>query len=134
MAKDLNVELGLRSKPVGVTGSIYRPLDNIHQIIDAVDNLATAISRMSSPYGKSLLALLGISYIQPFSDGNKRTSRLMANGLLLSHDCAPLSYRSVDEEYYRSAMLAFYELNSIMPMKKIFIGQYEFAVNNYAVK
>lgn len=31
-------------------------------------------------------------------------------------------------------MLVFYELNSIIPIKKIFIGQYEFAAKNYAVK
>jgi Fic family protein len=32
----LHVNSGFRSKPVGVTGSKYRPLDNIHQITEAV--------------------------------------------------------------------------------------------------
>lgn len=134
LVKDLNVNLGFRAKPVGVTGSIYQPLDNIYQITEAVEELAQAVSRLKAAYAKSLLALLGVSYIQPFSDGNKRTSRLMANALLISHSLAPLSYRSVEEEDYRAAMLVFYELNSIMPMKKIFIEQYEFAAKNYAVK
>jgi len=80
-----------------------------------------------------LLTILGISYIQPFEDGNKRTGRLMANALLLSHNLAPLSYRSVDESEYRQATIVFYELNSTMPFKKIFIEQYEFAANNYAL-
>jgi len=40
----------------------------------------------------------------------------------------------LDEKEYREAMLVFYELNSIIPIKKIFIGQYEFAAKNYAVK
>ena len=57
----------------------------------------------------------------------------MANALLLSHDCAPLSYRSINESDYREAMLVFYEINSIIPFKKIFIDQYEFAANNYAI-
>jgi Fic family protein len=134
LIKDLNVNLGLRSKPVGITGSIYRPLDNVYQITEAVSALSGAMSRMETSYAKALLALLGISYIQPFEDGNKRTSRLMANAILISHSLAPLSYRSVDEEEYRNAMLVFYELNSIVPMKKIFIDQYEFAARNYAVK
>lgn len=134
LVKDLNVNLGLRSKPVGVTGSIYRPLDNIYQITEAVNELSEAILRMETPYAKSLLALLGISYIQPFEDGNKRTSRLMVNAMLISHSLSPLSYRSVDEEEYRNAMLVFYELNSIAAIKKIFIDQYEFAAKNYAVK
>lgn len=134
LVKDLNVNLGLRSEPVGITGSIYRPLDNVHQITEAVNELSDAMLRVETPYAKALLALLGISYIQPFEDGNKRTSRLMANAMLISHSLSPLSYRSVDEEEYRNAMLVFYELNSIVPMKKIFIDQYEFAAKNYAVK
>jgi Uncharacterized conserved protein len=134
IVKDLNVELGLRFKPVGITGSIYHPLDNVHQIVEAVEQLSSTVSRIKQPYAKALLALIGISYIQPFNDGNKRTSRLMANALLLSHNCSPLSYRSVDEDEYRSAVLAFYELNSIMPLKQIFISQYIFAANNYAAK
>ena len=134
LAKDLGVGLGLREKPVGVVGSIYSPLDNIYQITEAVEALGTAVSRMSTAYDKSLVALLGVGYIQPFEDGNKRTSRLMANALLLSHGLAPLSYRSVDENEYREAMLVFYELNSAMPFKKIFMSQYDFAARNYAVK
>ena len=58
----------------------------------------------------------------------------MANALLLAHDRSPLSYRSIDENEYREAMLVFYELNSIAPFKQIFIGQYLFAAQNYAVK
>jgi len=133
IVKDLSVGTGLRQKPVGVTGSKYRPLDNIHQIKDAVEALAVAISFASTPYAKALLALIGISYIQPFEDGNKRTSRIMANALLLAHHLAPLSYRSVEEKDYREAMLVFYELNSIVQLKKIFIEQYVFAAQNYAV-
>jgi len=131
---NMSVAFGLRSKAVGVTGSKYRPLDNQYQIGEAIEALSTAMDRMTTPYGKALLALLGIGYIQPFEDGNKRTSRLMANALLMAHDCAPLSYRSVDENEYREAMLVFYEINSIMSFKKIFINQYDFAAKNYSVK
>ena len=134
VVKDLNVNPGLRKNPVGVSGSIYRPLDNVYQITEAVEALSGAVDRMKMPYAKSAVALLGISYIQPFEDGNKRTSRLMADALLMANGCAPLSYRSVDEKEYREAMLVFYELNSIIPFKKIFIEQYNFAAKNYAVK
>lgn len=134
LVKDLGVGLGLRKKPVGVTGSLYRPLDNIHQITDAIDVLAASAARMSTPYAKALIGLVGLAYIQPFEDGNKRTSRLAANAVLLAHGLAPLSYRSIDEDDYREAMLVFYELNAIGPIKKIFIGQYDFAAKNYAVK
>lgn len=134
LVKGLNVNLGLRKKPVGMVGSKYLPLDNIHQIEETVEKLGFSVSKMITPYAKALIALLGISYIQPFEDGNKRTSRLFANALLLAHHLSPLSYRSVDENEYREATLVFYELNSIMPLKKIFVDQYEFAAKNYAVK
>lgn len=134
LVNGLNVQKGLRSKPVGVLGSTYQPLDNLHQITDAVDALAKAVSRATTPYTKALIMLLGISYIQPFEDGNKRTSRLMANAVLLAYGCAPLSYRSVDEKEYRDAILVFYELNSMMEFQKIFVTQYDFAARNYAVK
>ncbi|MEK7649235.1 MAG: Fic family protein [Patescibacteria group bacterium] len=134
LVKDLDVDAGVRTHAVGITGSRYRPLDNAHQINDAIESLIRAASYMQTPYARGLIALLGISYIQPFHDGNKRTGRLMANALLLANSCTPPSYRSVDEDEYREATLVFYELNSIMPMKNIFISQYEFAVQNYAVK
>ena len=57
-----------------------------------------------------------------------------ANAVLLAHGLAPLSYRSVDENDYREAVFVLYELNSVMPFKKIFIDQYDFAAKNYAVK
>ena len=133
LVKDLSVGLGFRKKPVGVLGSKYQPLDNVYQITEAVETLSRAIAKMANPYGKALIALCGISYIQPFEDGNKRVSRLMADALLMAHGLAPLSYRSVEESAYREAMLVFYELNSLVPIKKIFIAQYDFAARSYAV-
>lgn len=134
LVKDLSVGFGFRHGPVGILGSKYQPLDNVHQIIEAVEMLARAVTKMTTPYAKALVALLGVSYIQPFEDGNKRTSRLMANAVLMAYGYAPLSYRSVEESEYREAMLVFYELNSIVPSKKMFVAQYDFAARNYAVK
>ncbi len=133
LVKELGVQRGFRSKPVGVTGSIYRPLDNVHQIKEAMESLVACVNKIEDPYTKALITLLGISYIQPFEDGNKRTARLLANGILMAHNLAPLSYRSLDEEKYREAVLVFYELNSVIAFKKIFIEQYIFAALNYAV-
>lgn len=134
LVKDLGVGVGLRGKPVGVVGSVYQPLDNVHQIREGMDAIFEMVSRMKTPYTKALTALLGLSYLQPFEDGNKRTTRLFGNGILLGFGCAPLSYRSVDEGDYREAVLVFYEINSVVPFKKIFVNQYDFAARNYAVK
>lgn len=132
LIKNLNVKNGLRNSLVGITGSKYKPLDNKHQIREALEDLSASMSKMNNPYTKAFFSLLATSYIQPFEDGNKRTSRLIANAILLAHNCAPLSYRSIDEREYRSAVLVFYELNSVPTFKKIFMEQYLFAAKNYS--
>ncbi|MBI5734110.1 MAG: Fic family protein [Candidatus Kerfeldbacteria bacterium] len=131
LTEELGVSFGLRAKKVGVTGSTYIPLSIPTQINEALNDLCKAIEQLETPYEKGLLALLGISYIQPFEDGNKRTARLFANAILLACDSAPLSYRNVDEINYKESILVFYEKNSIIPMRKIFIDQYLFACENY---
>lgn len=134
LTTDLGVSSGLRSRMVGITGSAYRPLDNEHQIREALDALIAAVGRAADPYSAALILLAGLSYVQPFEDGNKRTARLMANAVLVANGRAPLSYRSTDEVAYREAMLCFYELNSVMPIKKIFTEQYLFASDQYGLR
>ena len=82
-------------------------------------------------FEKALISLILISYIQPFADGNKRTARIVSNAVLMSKKYCPLSFRTVDAIDYKKAMLLFYEQNNISAIKKIFIDQYEFAVNTY---
>jgi Fic family protein len=118
---------------VGITGTKYKPLDNKYQIKEALDSLIKLINSTSDPYSKALITLAGISYIQPFEDGNKRVSRLVSNAILLSKNCAPLSYRNTDENEYKKAMLIFYEKNSLSFIKQIFVEQYLFSTKNYLV-
>jgi len=80
---------------------------------------------------KALLSLLLIAYIQPFEDGNKRTSRLLANACLLSHHACPMSFRSIDETEYKKAIILFYERNNASLMKKLLLEQWKFSVSNY---
>ena len=133
VGKDLNISRNLRKGIVGITGTNYRPLDNEFQIREALKQLFAWIVDTDNFYEKALLSVLGISYIQPFVDGNKRTSRLLGNAILLSNGLAPLSYRSVDDRDYKEAMLVFYEQNSADPFKKLFIEQYIFAAENYNI-
>lgn len=131
LVEGLETEKGLRHHRVGITGTNYRPLDNEFQIREAVEDTCTIINQRQSVFEKALLVLLLISYIQPFTDGNKRTARLVSNGILLANDYCPLSFRTVDSIDYKKAMLVFYEQNNIVPFKEIFISQYKFAVEEY---
>jgi Fic family protein len=75
--------------------------------------------------------MLFLSYLQLFEDGNKRTSRLIGNSILISHTLCPLSLRSVDEEKYKQALVLFYEQNNFSLFKETYLEQAKFAVDNY---
>ncbi|MDD4271475.1 MAG: Fic family protein [Patescibacteria group bacterium] len=131
LIKNLNINKGLRKNIVGITGTSYRPLDNQHQIREALEKMVKAINKLKNPLEKSLVANLMIAYIQPFEDGNKRTSRLVGNALLLADDYCPLSFRSINESDYKKAMILFYEQNSARLFKELFIEQFKFSLDNY---
>lgn len=133
ITQDLGVPRNMRRTFVGITGTEYRPLGNQFQIREALESLLMYVSRTENVYEKALLLTLGISYIQPFADGNKRTSRMMANAVLLAAGYAPVSYRSVDENDYKAVTLVFYEQNSIQPFKKLFMEQYIYSAGNYNI-
>jgi hypothetical protein len=109
----------------------YRPLDNEFQIRESLINMCDLINSKSNVFEKALLALVLISYIQPFIDGNKRTARIVSNAILMNNKYCPISFRTVDSVKYKKAMLLFYEQNNISVFKEIFINQFEFAVNTY---
>jgi prophage maintenance system killer protein/predicted transcriptional regulator len=131
LVKELAVERNLRKRRVGISGTNYRPLDNEFQIYEALQSSCDVINNKESVFEKALLALVLISYIQPFMDGNKRTARIASNAILMNENYCPLSFRTVDSIDYKKAMLLFYEQNNISNFKEIFISQFEFAVNTY---
>lgn len=129
--KDLGVRRGFRHRPVGITGTRYCPLDNQHQIQEAMERLARTLKGMKDPFSRALAAVLMISYIQPFEDGNKRTGRLLGNAILASEHCCMLSYRSVVVRNYKEALILFYEQNSALMFKDLFVEQFLFACDTY---
>lgn len=131
LTKGLNITKNIRTSPVGITGTKYKPLDNSFQIKEVLKKMVDLINKKELFFEKSFLILILISYIQAFEDGNKRTARMLSNAILLAHNSIPLSYRIVSIEEYKKASLLFYEINNISYLKKIFIEQFEDAVNNY---
>ena len=131
LIEGLGVERNLRHIRVGISGTSYRPLDVEAQIREAIDDMCALVNGKDDPYEKALLTLLLIAYIQPFADGNKRTSRLMSNAQLIANKVCPLSFRTVAANDYRAALLLFYEQNNISAFKRMFLEQVEFAVREY---
>ena len=131
LIKELNVDRNIRKHIVGISGTNYKPLDNEFQIREALEDMCLVINKRENVFEKALLTLVLISYIQPFSDGNKRTARIVSNAILINNNYCPLSYRTISSIDYKKAMLLFYEQNNINAIKEIFINQFEFAVNTY---
>lgn len=131
LTKELGVERNIRHRRVGITGTNYTPLDNEFQIREALEDTVQLINGKSNIFDKALLALVLLSYIQAFTDGNKRTARIVSNGILIANSYCPISFRTVDSIDYKKAMLMFYEQNNIAAFKRIFIDQFLFAVKTY---
>ncbi len=131
LTKELSVGRNIRKRRVGISGTNYRPIDNEFQIKEALSLTCDLINKKENVFEQAFLALILISYIQPFVDGNKRTARIVSNAILLNRNHCPISFRTVDSVDYKKAMLLFYEQNNITIIKRIFIEQYEFAVKTY---
>jgi Fic family protein len=131
LVKDLGIDRNIRNRRVGITGTNYVPLDNEFQLREALQDLCDIVNNRDSVFEKALLLLVLISYIQPFSDGNKRVARIISNAILMAGEHCPISFRTIDSIDYKKAMLLFYEQNNITRFKEIFIDQFEFAVRTY---
>ncbi len=131
LVKDLGISKNIRKSLVGITGTSYKPLDNEFEIKIYLKEMCKIINQQKDIYTKAFLALSLISYIQPFEDGNKRTSRIVANSILISNGMFPLPLRSLNVNEYRESMIVFYEIGNIYNLKRLFIEQCEYTVKNY---
>lgn len=131
LIKGLSITSGIRKHAVGITGTRYLPLDNEWQTKEALEKCIHVVNSVEHPLGKALIISVMIAYIQPFTDGNKRTARMLGNAVLMAHDFFPLSYRSIDEQEYKKALILFYETNNLYHVKRLFLDQYRFALRTY---
>ena len=90
--------------------------------------LATA-QNIRNPVQASFYLLTRIAYLQPFRDGNKRTSRVMCNVPLVQANLPPLSFVDFGKQDYIISMLAFYELGNIQLAEQCFIQAYEKSIS-----
>jgi len=131
LTQNLAITPNFRTHAVGITGTIYQPPDNHHQITSAMEQVIKIVNSTPHPALKSFLVLILIAYIQPFADGNKRTSRLVSNAILLAYGYHPISYRSIDEVEYKQALILFFEQNNLYHFKRLYLNQYQSAVQSY---
>jgi Fic family protein len=131
LVENMGISADFRKHPVGITGTLYRPLPDHDGIEKAMRQMEVLCSKLKNPFDQAFAVLALLSYIQPFEDGNKRTARILANAILFSHDKSMISYRSISAVEYKKAVVLFYEQNNVSALKKVFSDQFVFAVENY---
>ncbi len=121
----------VRDHSVRIGSSAYLPIDSKVRLENQLQLVCNKASQINDPYEQSLFLLIQLSYLQAFTDVNKRTSRLAANIPLIKHNLVPLSFNDVSKEDYVSAMLAVYELNDVLPLTEIYEYSYRRAGQLY---
>lgn len=134
MMRDLldPAELGvIRHNPVQVTGTAYRPSSDHVLLSMGLAELLSKAASIEEPCEAAFFLLAGISYIQAFSDGNKRTGRLVCNEPLLRAGCPPLSFMDMDKLSYVLGLIEFYEVGVTDLLGDVIARSYEATAGEY---
>jgi fido (protein-threonine AMPylation protein) len=127
------VEGALRTKPVGIGGSVFHPTNNPALIEECFDLILQKADAIRDPLECCFFLMVQMPYLQPFLDGNKRTSRLAANIPLIRGNMCPLSFTGVPLRDYTTGILAVYELNRLELLREVFVHAYEESCVRYGV-
>lgn len=123
----------LRSFPVGIEKSVYRPTGIPQVIKECFDLLVDKAKKIEDSFEQAFFLMVQIPYLQAFDDVNKRTSRLAANIPLIRNNLAPLSFIDVPQETYVNGLLGIYELNRVELLRDVFEWAYERSCNLYSL-
>lgn len=122
----------LRTRIVGITNTVYTPLNNPQVIEECFNELLAKAAAINDPFEQSFFAAIHLPYLQPFADVNKRVSRLAANIPFIKRNLAPVSFIDIEKEFYIEAILGVYELNRIELARDMFVWAYERSARRYA--
>lgn len=122
----------LRTRPVGITGTVFMPLAVPQTIEDRFDQFLSKAAAIEDPFEQAFFAMVHIPYLQPFDDVNKRVSRLAANIPLVRCNLSPLSFVDLPRDDYVHGLLGVYELNRVELLRDVFAWAYGRSCARYA--
>ncbi|MEO7963887.1 MAG: Fic family protein [Gemmatimonadaceae bacterium] len=123
----------LREMPVQITGTPYVPTAIPQKIEEYFDQFLAIAAAIPDPFEQSFFTMVHVPYLQPFTDVNKRTSRLASNISLFRANLCPLSFVDVPEQAYVEGLLGVYELRRIELLRDVFTWAYERSCAQYTV-
>jgi Fic family protein len=121
----------IRRKVVGIDGSVYEPLSIPQKTEEYFAMIIEKANAILDPFEQSFFAMVHFPYLQPFTDVNKRVSRLAANIPFIKNNLSPLSFVGLSERHYINAMLGVYEMNRIELLRDIFVWSYGRSCQQY---
>ena len=122
----------LRSIPVGITGTVYRPPNVPQQLEEFFQLFLDKVAQIENPFEQALFTTVHIPYLQPFEDVNKRVSRLSANIPLIRGNFCPLSFVGVPERAYIDGILSLYEFGRVQLLRDVFVWAYDRSCERYS--
>jgi fido (protein-threonine AMPylation protein) len=96
----------LRSVPVSIGGTKWKPELPIESLVK--EELSDILS-LDDIYAKAVSALLLVTKKQLFIDGNKRTSVIFANHILISAGAGLIAIPEEDVPEYKRLLIRYYE-------------------------
>ena len=123
----------IRTKVVNISDTTYVP-SQVPQLLEEMISLIIGkAQQIKNPVEAAFFVWVNLAYLQPFEDGNKRTSRLAANIPLMLYNSAPLAFLDVDPRDYAKAMLGIYELLDVTIAVELFAWTYRRSIRKYQV-
>lgn len=136
LADNLMADLGaigcVRTKPVGISGTVYQPLGVPQQIEECFEMMLSKASAIEDPFEQAFFIMVHLPYLQPFEDANKRVSRLAANIPLICRNLCPLSFVDVVQQDYVAGLIGVYELNRVDLLRDVFEWAYRRSCLKYS--
>ena len=114
----------LRNRAVRISGTDYIPPKNITDIRARLNEILFDQSLYENPLEKAVYLHCNIAKLQPFIDGNKRTSRMIESVILMNADIIPVySSKDADILNYRRGLVEFYETGNYSKYVEYFLGK-----------
>ncbi len=122
----------IRSKPVGISGTVFHPLAVPQQIEECFELALSKAEAIEDPFEQAFFIMVQLPYLQPFEDANKRVSRLAANIPLIRRNLCPLSFVDVTQQDYVAGLIGVYELNRVELLRDVFVWAYRRSCLRYS--
>lgn len=127
-----DAELGkLRSYVLELQDIAYVPLSDNNILEKQYELSLEKLKKIEDPFEKMLFILVYISYILPFSDGNKELTYYMCNIPLLKAWYTPFVFFDTDFDEFEIAYKALYELCDTIILKELILDIYTKNISRY---